>query len=104
METTIVNLTKPLKRGDQEIANITLHKPYSGQLRGVSLRACLDIETDAVCTVIPRISEPKITPQEIASQAIDPSDLLKLGAALAGFFLPPSVIEEAAKNFESQTE
>jgi hypothetical protein len=103
MSTNTVTLTTPLKRGDTEITQITLHKPNAGALRGVSLRACLDMETDAVCTVVPRISDPKITPQEMAT-AIEAPDLLQLGAALAGFLLPPSVMAEAAKNFESQSE
>ena len=104
MDSTTITLTKPIKRGDQEIAKITLHKPDAGQLRGVSLRACLDMETDAICTVVPRISDPKITPQEMNSRAIEPHDLLQMGAALAGFLLPPSALQEAAQSFDSPNE
>ncbi len=102
MSTTIIALEKPLKRGESEITQINLHKPNAGALRGVSLRDCLDMNTDAVCTVIPRISDPKITPQEM--QTIDPCDLLQMGAALANFLLPPSLVAEAEKTILSLSE
>lgn len=94
---TTVTLEFPLKRGETEIKTITLHKPNAGALRGVSLREVMDMNTDAIVTVVPRISEPKITPQEMATQ-IDASDLLQLGAALANFVLPPSAIAAAEQS------
>lgn len=102
MENTVIPLEKPLKRGETEITKITLHKPDSGALRGVSLRDIIDMNTDAIVVVVPRISDPKIAPQEMPK--IDPCDLLSLGAALANFFLPPSLVAEAAKQFLSPTE
>lgn len=102
MTTATIPLTVPLKRGESEIASITLHKPNAGALRGVSLRECMEMYTDAVCTVVPRISDPKITPQEM--QKLDPADLLQLGAALANFLLPPSLLAEAEKSLSSLTE
>lgn len=102
MENTLIKLETPLKRGETEVSQITLHKPKSGALRGVSLRECLDLNTDAICTVIPRISDPQITPQEMAR--IEPCDLLQMGAALANFLLPPSLLAEAEKQYLSQTE
>lgn len=103
MENTLIKLEKPLKRGDNEVSEITLHKPNAGALRGVSLRECIDMNTDAIVRVIPRISDPKITEQEM-QRDIEPSDLLQMGAALANFLLPPSLIAEAEKQYLSQTE
>lgn len=100
--TTAVNLSTPIKRGDKLVANITLHKPNAGALRGVSLRELLDMNTDAIVTVVPRVSDPKITPQEM--QAMEPCDLLMMGAALAGFLLPPELKAEAEKEILAQTE
>lgn len=88
-----VVLVTPLKRGDKEITEITLHKPNAGALRGVTLNDCLHMGTDAVVAVIPRISDPKVTPQEM--QMMDPADLLEMGAALSNFFLKPQWIEAA---------
>lgn len=99
MENTLIKLETPLKRGDKEITEITLHKPNSGALRGCSLRDCLDMNTDAICTVIPRISDPQITQQEMTK--LEPCDLLQMGAALANFLLPPSLYAEAEKQFLS---
>ncbi|WP_234085324.1 phage tail assembly protein [Azonexus sp. R2A61] len=98
---TTITLSVPLKRGDKELHDIVLHKPNSGALRGVSLRELLDMGTDAIITVVPRVSDPKITPQEMA--VVEPCDLLKMGAALAGFLLPPEVLAEAEKSTQSPT-
>lgn len=100
--TTVIKLEVPLKRGETEIQQITLHKPNAGQLRGCSLRDAIDLKTDAIVLIVPRISDPKITAQEM--NQIDPADLLSMGAALANFLLPPSLIVEAEKQFLSQTE
>lgn len=101
METASITLNQPLKRSAGDIAQLTLHKPNSGALRGVSLQECVMMNTDAICVVIPRISDPKLTPQEMAM--LDPSDLLQLGAALANFLLPPSLTAEAAANLNSNS-
>lgn len=100
--TTPVTLTKPIKRGEKDVTDITLHKPNTGALRGVSLRELLDMNTDAIVVVVPRISDPKITPQEM--QTMEPCDLLKMGATLAGFLLPPELKAVAEKEIRDQTE
>lgn len=102
MDNTLIPLEFPLKRGETELKTITLHKPNSGSLRGVSLRDCFEMQTDAVVTLVPRISDPKITPQEMAK--IDPCDLLQMAAAIANFVLPPSLVAEAEKQLTPQTE
>ncbi|MBS0353025.1 MAG: phage tail assembly protein [Proteobacteria bacterium] len=100
--TTVIPLEKPLKRGDQEIKSITLHKPNAGQLRGVSLRNALEMQADVICLIVPRISDPKITPQEM--NQVEPCDLLSMGAAIANFLLPPSLVAEAESHLLSPTE
>lgn len=102
MDTTTITFDPPMKRGDNEIKQVVLHKPKSGALRGVSLRDCIDMNTDAICAVIPRISDPKITPQEM--ETMEPFNLLALGAALSNFLLPPAVRAAAEIQFNSLTE
>lgn len=97
-----IPLEFPIARGDKKITSIDLHKPNSGHLRGVSLKDCFEMGADATVTLIPRISEPKIMPQEMI--LFDPADLLQMSAAIANFFLPPALVAEAAKSIESQTE
>lgn len=101
MDNASITLSYPIKRSAGDIASVTLHKPNSGALRGVSLQECIMMNTDAICAVIPRISDPKITPQEMTT--VDPSDLLQMGAALANFLLPPSLTAEAAANLNSNS-
>lgn len=99
--TATIPLSFPLQRGETEIKSITLHKPNSGHLRGVNMRDCLEMGADATIALVPRISDPKITPQEMLK--IDPSDLLQMSAAIANFVLPPSLIAEAEQTVQAQT-
>ena len=102
MKTTTITLEVPLKRGDNEIATITLHKPNSGHLRGVSLKDCFEMNTDAVVALVPRISDPQITPQEMIK--FDASDLLQMASVIANFVLPPSLVAEAEASLKSRSE
>ena len=63
-----VQLDTPIKRGKTEITEIVLRKPQSGALRGTRLQAIMDMDVGAMMTVIPRISSPTLTAQEMAEQ------------------------------------
>lgn len=99
MQHATIPLNFPIKRGESEIAKITLHKPDSGQLRGINFKDCFEMGADATIALVPRISDPKILPSEM--HLFDPSDLLQMSAAIANFFLPPSALEEAAEIVQS---
>lgn len=96
-----ITLDVPIKRGETEITTVTLHKPNAGSLRGVSISACMQLEVDAIVSVVPRISDPKLTPQEAA--AIDLADLTQMGVAIASFFVPKAAMAEAEKSLQSPT-
>lgn len=102
MNHATITLEVPLKRGDTEITALTLHKPNAGHLRGVSLKDCFEMNTDAVVALVPRISDPQITAQEM--NKFDPSDLLQMASVIANFVLPPSLVSEAAASLKSTTE
>lgn len=87
-----ITLDEPIQRGEQKIHTLTLRKPKSGALRGVSLAALVNIDVLALQTVLPRICDPILTAQEIAQ--LDPADLIAAGAAVASFFM--SKAERAA--------
>ena len=53
-----IQLDTPIKRGKTEITEIVLRKPQSGALRGTRLQAIMDMDVNAMMTVIPRISSP----------------------------------------------
>lgn len=88
MTTQTLKLTKPIVRGEKQITDIALHTPNVSAMRGVSMRALLDINVDALVTVLPRISDPKLTEQEV--DKLDLPDLLQAGILVASFFLPDS--------------
>ncbi len=75
-----IQLDTPIKRGKTEITEIVLRKPQSGALRGTRLQAIMDMDVNAMMTVIPRISSPALTAQEIAE--MDPADLTAMSVAV----------------------
>ena len=87
-----VQLDTPIKRGKTEIAEIVLRKPQSGALRGTRLQAIMDMDVGAMMTVIPRISTPTLTPQEMAE--LDPADLTAMAVEVVTFLLPKSVLAD----------
>ncbi|EFE5082962.1 TPA: phage tail assembly protein [Escherichia coli] len=83
-----IQLDTPIKRGKTEITEIVLRKPQSGALRGTRLQAIMDV--NAMMTVIPRISSPALTAQEIAE--MDPADLTAMSVEVVTFLLKKSVL------------
>ncbi|MCA8198879.1 phage tail assembly protein [Burkholderia vietnamiensis] len=82
-------LDTPLVRGKQTIERVTLRKPKSGELRGVSLSDLVNLDVAALSKVLPRISDPVLTDADVAN--IDPADLVQLGGIFAGFLMPKAV-------------
>jgi hypothetical protein len=83
--TVTVTLDTPIVRGAQTIDQVTLRKPDSGALRGLTLVDLSQLDVNALHKVLPRISQPTLTPADC--QALDPADLLALGAEVSGFLL-----------------
>jgi hypothetical protein len=89
-----VILDTPFRRGTTDINSITLRKPSSGELRGVSLSDLLNLDVASLIKVIPRISRPGITAVEAAG--LDPADLVAIGSKVVGFLLQKSVKTDAS--------
>ncbi|QKV52381.1 phage tail assembly protein [Comamonas antarctica] len=87
-----VKLDQPLKRGEQFIETVTLRKPRSGELRGIKLTELLNLDVVALQMLMPRITTPTLTTQDVA--ALDPADLTELGVRVASFFVRKSIREE----------
>ena len=85
-----VQLDTPIMRGKTQITEIVLRKPQSGALRGTRLQAIMDMDVGAMMTVIPRISTPTLTAQEMAE--LDPADLTALSVEVVTFLLKKSVL------------
>ncbi len=80
-----VPLDNPIVRGEQKIESVTLRKPKSGELRGIQLATLMAMDVGALHTVLPRITSPILTTQDVAG--LDPADLLALGMEVVGFFM-----------------
>ncbi|MGQ7242811.1 phage tail assembly protein [Salinicola sp. V024] len=89
-----IELDEPIKRGETTIDTITLRKPSAGELRGVALADVLQLNTDALIKLIPRLSNPSLTEPEV--RQMDPADLVQLGGEIAGFLLSKRAKGEAA--------
>lgn len=87
----VVELDKPITRGSNTHKSLTLRKPASGELRGVSLLDLMQMDVQALSKVLPRITSPSLTTQEVS--AMDPADLLACGVAVSGFLLQKSAKE-----------
>ncbi|WP_213790963.1 phage tail assembly protein [Klebsiella aerogenes] len=85
----VVTLDEPIKRAGQTIHKVTLIKPTAGTLRGVSLAALAQSEVDALFKVLPRMTYPALTTQELT--AINAPDLMQLAGKVIGFLSPASV-------------
>lgn len=88
-----VELDTPLQRGKQTVSTITVRKPLSGALRGVTLMDVMQMDVQALTKVLPRITDPALTEPEI--RAMDPADLVQLGSAVSGFLLAKKFKEPA---------
>ncbi|MBU9369640.1 phage tail assembly protein [Burkholderia multivorans] len=93
-QSAIITLDTPIKRGEQEIATVTLTKPLAGALRGVALTDVLQLDVIALSKVLPRISDPVLTTQDVLR--LDPADLVQLGTEVAGFLVPNSSKADAS--------
>lgn len=80
-----VDLDEPIVRGAQKIEKITLRKPKSGELRGLTLVDITQCDVTSIIKLLPRISSPSVTELEAAD--MDPADLLACAAEVSGFFL-----------------
>ena len=67
---------------------VTLIEPNAGTLRGVSLAAVAQSEVDALIKVLPRMTYPALTTQELT--AMNLPDMLSLAAKVIGFLSPAS--------------
>ncbi|MCM2131458.1 phage tail assembly protein [Larsenimonas rhizosphaerae] len=89
-----IELDTPVVRSGETINSLTLRKPTAGELRGVNLSDVLQLQTDALIKLIPRLSNPSLTEHEVRN--MDPADLVQCGGEIAGFLLTKRAKGEAA--------
>ncbi len=81
-----VTLQEPIVRGDNKVTELNIRTPKAGELRGLSLADLLQLDVNALKTLLPRISSPSITELEVNN--LHPADLVQLGGKVIGFLVP----------------
>lgn len=80
-----------VKLGDQVLitagTEVTVRKPGSSELRGLTLGALSQLDVNALHELAPRITSPVIHKNAM----MDPADLMQLGAEVMDFLLPTAV-------------
>ena len=71
------------QRGENKVTEITLVKPNTGHCRGLSLKDVLSFEINALAVLLPRITLPAMTAQEVYS--LELMDTLKIAEGITGF-------------------
>lgn len=80
-----IELDEPIQRGKTLITELHIRKPVAGELRGVSLMDLAQMDVLALRKVLPRITAPSLTDQEIGTMS--PADIMQCGVKVAGFLL-----------------
>jgi len=96
-QTVEVTLETPISRESGGVSSISLRKPKAGELRGLNLQDIMQSDVNAMVALLPRISHPFLTPQEV--EQLDPADFAELAGAVVGFFYTPSQRAMIAKAF-----
>lgn len=84
-------LDGPVMMGEKTLIDagqeVTIRKPNSGHLRGLSLSDLNRLDVTALQTLLPRITTPTIA----RGAELDPADLMQLGGEVMDFLLPSAV-------------
>ena len=89
-----VQLEQPIQFGGNTITEITIRKPNVKALSGVSLQAIYQHDVNALVKILPRVTTPALTAQQVMD--LDPVDFAQLGGHLVTF-LYPKALQKAIK-------
>ena len=87
-----VFLDQPLDRHGTKYKSIIVKKPLGTDCMGTSLTALNAADVAALQMVLPRVTEPMLSKQEVGRMGID--DLGEFGGAIIGFLLTKAVKAE----------
>jgi len=96
IQTEPVTLDTPIVRGETTVSQVLVRKPGAGELKGVSLINLLQMDVNALITVLPRVTVPTLLQHEVA--ALDPADLMQLGTEVVGFLMTRSTRSLASQS------
>lgn len=81
-----VQLDYGFPRAGEQVKEINLVKPNTGHCRGLSLKDVLSFEVNALTVLLPRITVPAMTAQDVL--ALELMDTLKIAEAITNFLAP----------------
>lgn len=84
-------LNEPIKREGGDVLSVQLIKPRAGQLRGLKTFDLVQGDVKAIMTLLPRITEPALTPKEVGNLCTE--DWGELAIMVTGFFFKKETFE-----------
>lgn len=87
-----VTLCKPVQIDGKPVTEITVRKPSTGELRGLSLVDILTMDVSAMIKLLPRITQPPLSAEQI-SKEIEPEDFTDLASKTVLFFARKEQLE-----------
>lgn len=78
-----VPLEKPIQRADNKYTSVIVKKPHGSDYQGTSLSAVHQADYNALCVVIPRITDPVIHKQDL--QRMPSDDLAMISGEVVAF-------------------
>ncbi|GKS93223.1 phage tail assembly protein [Acidovorax sp. SUPP2825] len=86
-----VPMQTPIKRKGETITTLQIMRPRTGDLRGLLLADVVNMKTDAIATLLPRITVPTLIKSEV--DEMDPADLVSCGVEVVSFLVPKATME-----------
>lgn len=86
-----LDLSEPLDAPDGPITRVELVRPSVGQLRGLQLSMVQMQDVSAMMKLLPRITRPALTPDQVA--ALAPADFAAMCNQVSLFFMSPEQAE-----------
>lgn len=87
-----IDLDEPIMMGETKITQLVIRKPNVRALQGVKIADLLQGDVSAICTVLPKVSSPTLTKQQI--EQLEPADLAQIGGVMMTFLQPKSVRQQ----------
>ncbi|HVI51513.1 MAG TPA: phage tail assembly protein [Candidatus Sulfotelmatobacter sp.] len=81
-----ITLIKPLKFGEDIIAELPLRRPMAGDLRGIKLAAIQELDVTTILSLVQRLSTVPLAPDTLTT--MDPVDIVQACEVISGFFVP----------------
>lgn len=78
-----VILSTPILRGEKAFNEITVNKPNVLALKGLTMLDVMQMNTDAMMQLLPRITSPMLSKADFAT--MEAADFIELGASAVSF-------------------